>query len=165
MLASFIVSWFYVRQIVKRPYEGYSTGLVGFSHTQHLTDFYGDVYGSIEVSIDVELLAKQPEWDNFSQNPPLSARSALRIADEFRRYRLRDYTNFQWYLNSIRLTPLDREMRKWIWIVQFELVPNSDLTMKYFPNLDLYISMDGSLIEPDDPDDLVLDFDRSQNKR
>lgn len=144
--------------IVAQRYRSMAyTGIVseigsGYSSSQLLVDSDGLPIGGVKINIDESLVSRQIAWENGSPDPPLSARRVLQIADRFRRSRLREFNDFVWSLHSIRLAPMDIKSRKWIWIVCFEQKPKPGLTTNFFPTFEVYVLMDGTVIEPDDPD-------------
>ena len=59
----------------------------------------------------------------------------------------------QWSLKSVALKPLDLQRNKWCWIINFELVPKPGLGGSgVWPEFPVYVMMDGTVIEPEDPD-------------
>jgi hypothetical protein len=146
------------------------TGIVseigsGYSSSQLLVDSDGLPIGGVKINIDESLVSRQIAWENESPNPPLSARRVLQIADGFRMSRLREYKHFVWSLHSIRLAPMDIKSDKWIWIVCFEQKPKPGLTTNFFPTFEVYVLMDGTVIEPDDPDGFLSKAIDQQEKK
>jgi len=70
-------------------------------------------------TISDDLVEKSPAWDRTEANPPVSAKSALGIAEQFRRERLKGAPGWQWQLQSLALLPLDGQSNKWCWSVTF----------------------------------------------
>jgi len=102
-------------------------------------------------NIDHAALEKTPDWDpEVADNPPVSAKNAIRMARELKDTLVKDSKDFKWKLDTATLHPLNR---KWIWLVQFNAQyqgPSSG-----YPNhLQFVILMDGTIIKPtirDDP--------------
>jgi hypothetical protein len=114
---------------------------------------YGDMDSDAHIKIETNssLTRSQPEWKNTEPNPPVSARQALQIADKFRRERFKDHSRYDWSLEHVALTPLDIKSDKWCWIVLFEAVPKNGGDGRW-PKFPVYVLMDGSTIEPKDPE-------------
>lgn len=144
---------------VKAMYSGLSSDVGGGGYSKR---YYTKApRGISDLAIEIEILesmtVQQPEWNQRYENPPLSARRALAIADDFRINRLKDWDQFDWSLTGLRLTPLDLKNNKWCWVVQFELAvkPNVNLTASHLPELEVWVMMDGTIVEPSDPDGLL----------
>jgi hypothetical protein len=98
-----------------------------------------------------EMLAKSPSWTEQSDNPPLSARKAIRLADALRDRFVKDSEVLKWHLVSAQLEHdwgTATDTGKWWWLVNFEAhvrvggesgVPN---------HLRVIVRMDGTVIEP-----------------
>jgi hypothetical protein len=114
---------------------------------------YGDMDSDVHIKIESNrsLTRSQPPWKNKDPNPPVSARQALQIADKFRRERFKNHSQYDWSLEHVALTPLDLKSDKWCWIVQFEAVPKNGGDGRW-PRFPVYVLMDGSTIEPKDPE-------------
>lgn len=123
----------------------------GYSSTQIAFDGDGIPIGGVTFSIDEDVVSRQIPWEKNSPNPPLSARRVLQIADWFRVTRLRKFDEFEWSLHSIRLAPMQTATNKWIWIVSFEQKPLPGLVASYFSQFEVFVMMDGTVIEPSDP--------------
>lgn len=135
----------------KAPYSGLSSDVGGgYSKRYYAKAPEGISDLAIEIQILESMTVKQPEWTQQYENPPLSARRALAIADDFRIKRIRDWEQFDWSLTGLRLTPLDLKKNKWCWVVQFELAvkPDVNLTASHLPELEVWVMMDGTIIEP-----------------
>lgn len=149
----------YLRFNSKPPFSGLSTDIGdGFSHVYYGEDSEGSLVGRMNIEITESITAIQPEWRPTSANPPVSARQALSIADNFRKTRFRDFDDVQWSLSSVALKPLDLKKNKWCWVINFELQPEPGLGGSgMWPEFPVYVMMDGSVIEPNDPNGYLQD--------
>ena len=76
----------------------------------------------VETPITKAAIANAPKWDDSRENPPVSARSAIRIATK-ERDRIDALLNYDrkvwsWKLKAVSLKPF--EAGGWYWLVQFE---------------------------------------------
>jgi len=55
------------------------------------------------VTVTDERLKRTPSWERQNENPPLSARSALKIADDFRKISFKDPPGWKWDFVSLSL--------------------------------------------------------------
>lgn len=157
-LSAIIISVF-MRFNIKPPFRGLSTDIGdGYSHSYYGKDSEGSLVGRMDIEITESITAIQPEWSPSSANPPISARQALSIADNFRKTRFRDFDTVQWSLTSVALKPLDLKKNKWCWIINFDLQPKPGLGgTGMWPEFPVYVMMDGSVIEPNDPNGYLND--------
>ena len=105
--------FFVSRQLAISPYEGATDDVEG-----SIFFAYG-LEEDMETEIDKETVRKSPRWDPAEENPPVSARAALLIANRFRRDRLRNNALWEWRLSYITLYPIDGENCKWCWCIRF----------------------------------------------
>jgi hypothetical protein len=91
---------------------------------------------------------QSPAWHPADSNPPVSARSALSIAEQFRRARLRDKNNWKWGLESLTLYPLDGKNNKWCWCVLFTAYPEVGGLGGVPPQFSVYVLMNGNVVTP-----------------
>lgn len=129
----------------------------GFHKAFHVEDLDSNEIGNIRVSVDKSIAERQPAWKWSASNPPLSARRALEIAGTYRKTRLKQWDRFEWTLVSLNLTPMDARNGKWCWVARFELAPKPGLTATHMPELDFYILMDGTVVEPEVSNDYLID--------
>ena len=73
-----------------------------------------------EYPFDAAHVGKTPGWNPSRQNPPISARRALQLADEHRRENPL-HLGLIWQLKDIQLKPLDIENHKWCWKIECEM--------------------------------------------
>jgi hypothetical protein len=159
-VCTFAFMWFNTKPL----FTGLATDIGdGYGRSYYAEDSDGNDIARFNIEITESMTAKQPEWRPTSANPPISARQALSIADNFRKSRFRDYDRVQWSLTSVALKPLDLKRNKWCWIINFELVPKPGLTASgMWPEFPVYVMMDGTVIEPEDPDGYLKDRNRRE---
>ena len=143
-----LVTWCAIASIVlarffaNAPYQGDTHDIDGAT-------FY--TYGldeNTETTIDENAVRQSPAWHPADSNPPVSARSALSIAEQFRRARLRDKNNWKWGLESLTLYPLDGKNNKWCWCVLFTAYPEVGGLGGVPPQFSVYVLMYGNVVTP-----------------
>ncbi len=146
-----LASWYGKQLLQGERYEGLASDIGTGERWQSYGDLESDKHIAIE--IDSSLSRAQPQWNHTDANPPVSARRALQIGDEFRRERFQDHAFYNWSLEHVALTPLDIKEDKWCWIVLFSAVPKpGNGGSGSWPQFPVYVLMDGTTIEPEDPD-------------
>ncbi len=133
-----------------------------FGHPEYLgetNDLAGSTFSArLDPALfDQKAISEMPTWHAADANPPLSARAALKIADQFRQNQLQNIHNFGWGLDSVSLCPLDGRNGKWCWLVEFTAWPEKqNLTLSGpIPQVFVYVLMDGRIIEPENE---MVDF-------
>lgn len=143
-----IATWCAIAAVVLSRYFAIAP-FQGATHDIEGTTFY--TYGleeNTETTIDEQAVKQSPVWHPADSNPPISARSALAIADRFRRERLRDKNNWKWGLDSLTLYPLDGKNNKWCWCVLFVAYPEHGGLGGLPPQFSVYILMNGDVVIP-----------------
>jgi len=102
------------------------------------------------VSISREAMERTPSWKADAENPPVSARTAMKLANGMKDTLVKDSEDFKWTLKATSLQPAGNG--KWYWLVHYDAeFPGST----GIPNhLRLVVLMDGTAIQPvvkDDP--------------
>jgi len=98
------------------------------------------------VTISDDALQKSPAWAEEAENPPVSARKAIKLADGMKDSLVKDSKDFKWTLRSASLQPAGAG--KWFWLVYYEAEFQGVSTG--IPNyLRLVVLMDGTVIKPD----------------
>jgi hypothetical protein len=98
------------------------------------------------VTISDEALEKSPTWKDDADNPPVSARKAIELANETKDALVKDSKQFKWRLGSASLRPAGKG--KWYWLVYYEALFQGVSTG--FPHhLRLVVLMDGKVIKPE----------------
>ncbi len=114
----------------------------------HFSYAFGKKY---KVEISDEALRRTPIWRDDSDNPPVSARKAIKAADEMRLKLVNDTEDFKWRRESAAIIFLGNSGRC-VWEVNYEArfqgnssgVPN---------RLRLFVLMDGTIVQPEVSDD------------
>lgn len=110
--------------------------------------------------ISSDAVNRSPAWLAGSPDPPLSARTALKRANEFADRALIGRPEARRELSSLDLTPTGRK-DKWLWIAVYEWWPNRGGTGPV-PKAYAIILMDETVIAPeiiDDPECRLLGID------
>ena len=142
--------WYIQRLHQSQPYSGLASDIGTGESWQKYSDMDWDNHIVIEIKNSVT--RSQASWEHTDANPPVSARTALQIADKFRRERFQDHTFYDWSLEHAALTPLDIKDDKWCWIILFKAVPKPGTGGSgLWPEFPVYVLMDGSILEPEDP--------------
>lgn len=104
------------------------------------------------VTITEEALKNAPAWKEDAENPPVSPRSALKLATEVKDKVASDNKDWKWQFESASLKHLEGD--RWYWLVSFEARPKGDVSIAgVAPNLRLVVLMDGTAIKPVVTDD------------
>ena len=98
-------------------------------------------------TIPRKALEKSPSWNGESENPPLSARKAIKLANEVKDTVVKDSKEIKWKLREASLVPTDDE--KWYWLVYYEGVAQGFVISGIPPHLRLVVLMDGTVIKPE----------------
>lgn len=138
------------RVLATPPYQGHTHDIEGttFYH-------YGVDDEQVTTTLDEDAVARTPPWPAADPNPPLSARKALSIADQFRRERLRDKNNWEWGLDSLTLYPLLADGNKWCWSVDFTAYPKTGGLGGRPPSISVFVLMNGEVVVPNEAEDLA----------
>jgi len=104
-----------------------------------------------QFSVDVwpEDVTKAPQWKADDENPPLSARKALKLANAVREQLVQDDDDWKWIMKSVQLTPTDNPKGGWFWLVCYEAQLLKGSSSGIAPNLRLAVLMDGTVPKPD----------------
>lgn len=98
---------------------------------------------AFESVITAEALGRTPSWNDSNPNPPLSARDAMRLADQLKGKLVQDTEDGRWgrVAMELRLATADH----WYWLARYEL--EADGTGPT-PDLIILVLMDGTVITP-----------------
>jgi hypothetical protein len=97
------------------------------------------------VTISREALENSPAWKDDVDNPPLSARKAIKLAEELKNALVKDSKEYKWKLVSAELHPGD----KWFWLINYEAKFQLGDSSGIPNNLRLVVLMDGTVIKPE----------------
>jgi hypothetical protein len=98
------------------------------------------------VTIPREALDKSPSWNDDADNPPLSARKAIKLATQMKDSLVKDSKDFKWVLSTASLEPVGDD--KWFWLINFEAQFQGGLLDGHPHFLRLVVLMDGTVIKP-----------------
>jgi hypothetical protein len=100
-----------------------------------------------------EQQANCPKWDPEREtNPPLSAAKALAKANEFIAQIKTDDTS-EWEFENLALVAFDG----WMWQARYRLTKKHGVMTGAWPQMDCWILMDGTVIQPRITDPRPLD--------
>ncbi|HEV8003995.1 MAG TPA: hypothetical protein VGP63_29285 [Planctomycetaceae bacterium] len=110
--------------------------------------FHGHHFGkSYNVAVTCEVLKKAPVWDESrAENPPISARKALKVATDFRKTLIPDSPKWRWELKFLALHKTDG---RWYWLADFLVVPQPGGIDGESPDFFVAVLMDGTVVKPD----------------
>lgn len=94
---------------------------------------------------------KSSKWTN-GDNPPVSLKEAIRVADARREALVQDFDKYQWYRRSATIHFNPHEESECYWRLHYE-ARYRGMSSGPNPRLDLYVLMDGQLIEPEVSDE------------
>ncbi len=100
-----------------------------------------------KVKVTREALEKSPAWKDDAENPPLSARKAIKLANETKESLVKDSEQYVWKLRSVSLEPAGEG--RWYWLVNYEAHVRRGGSTGIPPNLRLVVLMDGKVIKPE----------------
>ena len=138
----------------KRPWHSVTSGHLELSFA------FDKMY---ESEITPEMLAKSPSWDAKTDNPPLPAGKAIRLANALKNKLVKDSKDFKWYLASVTLENSNRWSgsdagTKWWWSINYEASQREGgdtappklgpLNMGFINHFDIIVLMDGTVVEP-----------------
>lgn len=100
---------------------------------------FGKTFAS---KLTADALLSSPEWDENSENPPVSARSALKAAREMRDLVITTPEGFEWTRGSLTLM---RPSEHCFWLVRFRAASENDDGWHHFT---VVVLMDGTALKP-----------------
>ena len=108
----------------------------------------------INITVNDAALRKTPKWKPDAQNPPLSARKALKVADDLKNTIMKDSKEWAWVLGYMKLVPpnLRRDGTpdpdRWYWMVIYYKISTKTLKVDSPNELRLIVFMDGKAVKP-----------------
>jgi hypothetical protein len=102
------------------------------------------------VTVTDERLKSTPSWEKRPENPPLSARRALKLANDFKNTFVKDAPGWKWEFQSIGLKhngPANAP-QKWYWVAYYEEYPLHGFLGGAPPYLFVVVLMDGTVLKP-----------------
>jgi hypothetical protein len=103
---------------------------------------FGKLYRS---TVTPAVLAKTPVWDEKDENPPVSARQAIKLADKARERIVKDTDDWKWHREHVELHEF---FGRWYWTVRYRAYNTDIVFYVTLPELTLVVLMDGTVIEP-----------------
>jgi hypothetical protein len=100
------------------------------------------------VTITDEALKQAPSWKDDAENPPLSARKAIKLADDTKDSLVKDSKDYKWVLRSASLELVPDSGGKWFWLVNYEAEFQRGGSGVPF-GLRLAVLMDGKVVKPE----------------
>jgi hypothetical protein len=102
---------------------------------------------SYHTRVTPETMRKTPTWGGLAENPPLSARDALRAADKMKDELVKDTDEYEWRLRSLNLRGRGRW---WYWVAHYRPLPRQGGPSSHSGwELQLAVLMDGTAVKPD----------------
>jgi len=103
---------------------------------------------SFKVTVTGSAIGRTPKWNEQDENPPLSARRAIKLADNLRAKVVKDHEEWKWHLEHASLTPFSESPQgRWYWEISYYAArpvytgPHNELH--------LAVLMDGTVVEPE----------------
>lgn len=111
-------------------------------------DGVSDVPKTYLSTLTDEALKKTPSWVKGAENPPVSARSAIKLATAVKDRLVKDSGRWKWHYFCIHLQYRDySEGKKWYWRVRFEALSDGSLPAVP-PTVEVFVLMDGTTTKP-----------------
>lgn len=123
-------------------------GLVACAASNASAQIYSYAFGTkYEVTISRNALEKSPAWEHSADNPPVSPRKAIDLANAIKDSLVKDTTRHEWRLVSASLVPANAP-GKWYWLVRYEAHVRVGGSSGIPDHLQLVVLMDGKAIQP-----------------
>jgi len=110
------------------------------------TDF-DDTY---TVTVTLGDLQKTPSWITRTENPPLTARKAMKRATDFKNTFVKDAPGWKWRFAYIGLrhAATAGASEKWYWVAHYKEYPTHGGLGGAPPDLYVVVLMDGTVVKP-----------------
>jgi alpha-L-arabinofuranosidase len=98
-----------------------------------------------------EALKNTPSWEQGAENPPVSARAALKLATAVKDRLVKDSRRVQWrreHCLHLEHKDVPTSGRKWYWRVRFEAWVDGQPTQGLPPTVEAIVLMNGTTIKP-----------------
>jgi hypothetical protein len=91
-------------------------------------------------------LNKTPSWDKSAENPPVSARAAVKLATGVKDSLVKDSPHSKWRFRCLHLEYKDLPAvgRKWYWRIRFEEWIDRELPTPIAPMVEVIVLMNGT---------------------
>jgi hypothetical protein len=100
-----------------------------------------------EVHVRDEDLLKAPEWKADADNPPVSARKAIRLASQAKDTLVKDTPMYKWEFAKADLC-LDQDTQRWYWLILFEGRLRNGEAEEDAPTRLIGVLMNGTVLKP-----------------
>jgi hypothetical protein len=109
--------------------------------------FWSYAFGKCySVAVTQAALDKAPVWKDDSDNPPVAARKAMRLADRLKDKLVKDNDKYRWKREEAALQEAGEG--QWYWVVSYKAVYRGRCSSGVAPFLHLVVLMDGTVVEP-----------------
>jgi hypothetical protein len=119
--------------------------------TSHTSFCFGEIY---ESTVSDERLQKTPKWDESADGPPVTARSAIKLANVVRDdlvkndELVKESVSFEWKIVSATIRFADEPGRCY-WEITYEArIDRRGVTSGPDPRLCVFVLMDGTALRP-----------------
>lgn len=119
-----------------------------FGEHRYASYAFGKKYVS---TITNDALENSPKWEQTDENPPVSVRAAIKLADAKRAELVKDRENYKWRRKHAKLIFEDDDGSCY-WQIHYEAEFQGSL-IGIPPYVDVYILMDGTVLDPKMSDD------------
>jgi hypothetical protein len=91
-------------------------------------------------------LNNTPSWDRNAENPPVSARAAIKLATAVKDSLVKDSPHSKWRFRCLHLEYKDLPAigRKWYWRIRFEEWIDRELPTPIAPTVEVIVLMSGT---------------------
>lgn len=100
-----------------------------------------------KTTVTRKALVASPVWRDDADNPPLSARKAIKLADALRATLVKDTEDYAWKRESAEIIFVEHPDRCF-WRVHYEAHVKVGSSTGMPPALDLFVLMDGTILHP-----------------
>lgn len=122
------------------------SGRVSDAGPIHYSYAFGKMYAS---ELPKEALERTPKWPEDAENPPLSARKAIKVADELRLKLVHDTEEYKWKRLSADILFVEGSDRC-VWRVYYEArIQAGGGSTGRPPSLMLFVLIDGKIVQPE----------------
>lgn len=125
------------------------------SDEAEVAQLFGQAFGKkYIVTVTDAAIQNTPDWDDDAENPPVSAKKAMKLATVMKDSLVKDSDKFKWEMRSLSLMEIKD---KWLWVAHLQAMENGPLSSEPVaaseghkdPHyLSLVVLMDGSVIKP-----------------
>ena len=123
---------------------------------------FSEAFGKkYEITVSDDVWAKS-KWDGDTENPPISAKKAMSLAEKPRKLLAKERKGFKWSLSNLTLSPLEDS---WYWVVSYRALPdNPDGDFTALHSIMVVVLMDGTVLAPTEVKDVEAPRESSNSK-